>query len=312
MKRMGGALMVIRNSALVLIAAFLCSCGGDELIAQRQPRSEPNDQPADSAPLDDPPLEQPPIETPPVEQPPIEDPPVVDPPVEDPPASWKIHVFAHSASELYSINPQTLAVRSVGPFVWPGAESLEMKDIAIDAKGLMVGVTKDKFFHVDLTTAHCTFKGTPGVSMNSLSFIPAHNSDPTGPDRLLGATTDGLLYEVNRNDGWSTLFGDLGRWSSSGDMVSVAGVGTLAMVYKDPYPDDWLVSIDLKSGWVEAEIGSTALPDIFGLGYWDGVLYGFSNYGYILEIDPITATATIAVDTGLEWAGGGVTTVAPQ
>src|SRR3972149_3519382 len=51
-------------------------------------------------------------------------------------------VYAHSASELYRVDPDTFAVTLVGPFQWPSVAD-QMTDIAIDKDGNMVGISFD-------------------------------------------------------------------------------------------------------------------------------------------------------------------------
>src|SRR5690242_19919341 len=81
-------------------------------------------------------------------------------------------VYAHSDSELYSIDPDTLKVTLVGPFQWPDLSD-QMTDIAIDKNGLMIGISYDKVYSVDVMTAKCTYLAPLDRSFNGLSFVPA-------------------------------------------------------------------------------------------------------------------------------------------
>src|SRR5688572_22370570 len=45
-------------------------------------------------------------------------------------------IYAHSAHQLHKIDPDTLAVTSIGPFAWPDAIGPDgMTDIAVDKDG---------------------------------------------------------------------------------------------------------------------------------------------------------------------------------
>ena len=82
-------------------------------------------------------------------------------------------VYAHTASALYKVDPDTLAVTKIGNFVWStGGDS--MTDIAINKTGLMIGVSSTAVYRVDVTTAQATRLAT-GLTgqFNGLSFIPA-------------------------------------------------------------------------------------------------------------------------------------------
>src|SRR5262245_46301438 len=105
-------------------------------------------------------------------------------------------VYAHSASTLYKVDPDTLAVTEIGPFVWPsGSDS--MTDIALDRDGDMIGVSFTKVYSVDKTNAHTTFLSNLSRQFNGLSFIPPTGPDPNGPERLVGTTLDGSIWEIN-------------------------------------------------------------------------------------------------------------------
>src|SRR5437899_1455945 len=63
-------------------------------------------------------------------------------------------VYAHTANQLYKVDPDTYQVTMVGTFDFGSFE--EMTDLAIDANGNMVGVSFFAVYKVDPNTAHCT------------------------------------------------------------------------------------------------------------------------------------------------------------
>ena len=56
-------------------------------------------------------------------------------------SSGTTYVYAHTAHELYKIDPDTLARTLVGKFGWPNNSSDQMTDLAIDRNGNKIGVS---------------------------------------------------------------------------------------------------------------------------------------------------------------------------
>ncbi|RMH40141.1 MAG: hypothetical protein D6689_14620 [Deltaproteobacteria bacterium] len=119
-------------------------------------------------------------------------------------------VFAHSATELYRVDPDTLAVTLVGPFPWPAGAD-RMTDIAIDKDGRLIGISFDKVYAVDEATAACRYLADLDGQFNGLSFIPAQQVGPTGDETLVGAALDGSFVRIDPITGAST---PIGRWEA--------------------------------------------------------------------------------------------------
>src|SRR5438128_2397972 len=67
-------------------------------------------------------------------------------------------IYAHSYSDLYSIDHDTLSTTHIGPFLWPpevGGTDM-MTDIAVDKGGNIIGVSFGNVYAVDHDTAACT------------------------------------------------------------------------------------------------------------------------------------------------------------
>ncbi len=223
----------------------------------------------------------------------------------------KAVVYAHTAGNLYRVDPDTLAVTFIAAFGWPSGDD-EMYDIAIDKNGKMIGITSDAVYAVDVMTAKCTFLAAfQGSVFNGLSFISADQIDNAGAEILVGADTNGDVYKVNPADGVQTLIGNYGsNWGSSGDLVSVAGA-TYATVNEGGFGEnDTLVSVDPKTGKA-TRIGDTGFAGIYGLGYWKQKLFGFSTSNQFLLIDIATGKGTLQKTGAQSWNGAGVTTAAP-
>ena len=99
---------------------------------------------------------------------------------------------------------------------------------------------------------------------------------------------------------------------ASGDIVSVKGFGTVATLVKanEQNPTDWLARVDPYTGKA-TPIGDTGIDRIWGLGYWEGKLYGFTSDAEFVLIDRNTGKATLVSTDNISWWGAGVTTEAP-
>lgn len=218
------------------------------------------------------------------------------------------HIYAHSLSTLYKVDPDTLEVTPIGPFGWPpGYESELMTDIAVSYDNEITGVSFGAVFAVDRDTAAVTFLANlTGQQFNGLTFIPQSG----GTEILVGTGLGGTLWQIDPTTGDSTQIGAFGGlMTSSGDIVSVAGFGTVATV-KNGSEIDYLARIDEATG-AATIIGTTGEYDIWGIGYWRNRVFGFMSTNEFVLIDVLTGDATF-VSLGPEnWAGAGVTTRAP-
>ena len=221
-------------------------------------------------------------------------------------------VFAHTSSTLYRVDPETLAVTLVGDFVWSSGSD-EMTDIAIDQDGVMIGISFTSVYRVDPMTAHATLlsSGLDG-DFNGLSFVPGDQlGNPEAADVLVATRdVDGRVFRVDPMTGHTTPIGDMGPgFSSSGDVVSVSGWGTAATA--NGFPQDRLVRLTPVTFSAQAIGGATGYGDIWGVGFWKDRVYGFTETGSFVLIDPATGVASLVGSSGQRWWGAAVTTRAP-
>lgn len=219
-------------------------------------------------------------------------------------------VYAHSASTLYKIDPDTLAVTKIASFGWPSGTD-EMTDIAVDKNGAIIGVSETSVYRVDPATAACTVlsRSLQGA-FNGLSFVPADVVGASGDDILVGTRgDDGIVDRIDPMTGAVTQIGNMGStFSSSGDLVAVAGFGTVQTTLGTS--SDVLAKLAPVTFKATAA-GATGFSDIWGLAFWKGKVFGFTAGGQFLTIDPATGVATLVQSGGPEWWGAGVTTIAP-
>jgi len=240
-------------------------------------------------------------------------------------------VYAHSELTLYRFNPVAGDFVTVGNFnCLEGTEGVAfMMDIAIDRAGNMVGtaamsehtVITGRLVSIDKMTAACAVLRT-GSYPNSLAFVPVGT---VLPDReaLVGYVDDSYV-RIDPDSGAVSMVGRLNAagapnpWISSGDIVSIVGGGTyLTVIPKGSVSadaqGDRIAEVDPATGAIVRVIGATGTPGLYGLGYWGGIAYGFSNGGLLVKIDLTTGAGTPVSITGAPAAfyGAGTTTVAP-
>lgn len=224
-------------------------------------------------------------------------------------------VYAHTATSLYRIDPDTYAATKVGDFGLTGLLEV-MTDLAIDANGNLVGVTFSSVYSIDANTGRATLLsgGSLLQQFNGLSFVPASAVGQTGADVLIGTdNANGNVYNVNPATGVTSVIGSMGgSFISSGDVVSVAD-GTSAQTYQTVPGTTHDVLVKLAASTFHATpIGTnTGFDKIYGLGFWKGKVFGFTYTGQIITIDPTTGVGTMVANSGVQWNGAAVTTVAP-
>lgn len=220
-------------------------------------------------------------------------------------------VFGHSGGQLFRVDPDTKAVTVVGNFKSCGGSVI---DIAIDKAGNMFGTTFSTFVSIDKKTAACT-QISSGSYPNSLSFVPAGTLDPA-VEALVGY--NGSTYvRIDPKTGKVSNVGSIsGGYQSSGDIVSVIGGDTLLTVKGGAKScADCIVRVNPKTGDIIGTPDPIPFGSVFGLAFWAGIAYGFTDGGEIFSYDTVTqATQTIPIPnkpSGLNFYGAGSTTCAP-
>ncbi|MGN6106271.1 MAG: hypothetical protein ACTHU0_14275 [Kofleriaceae bacterium] len=227
-----------------------------------------------------------------------------DPPSSDAPQASLTAVYAHTAGELFRVDPDTLVVTSVGPFGFQGASD-SITDIAIDRNGLLLGISFDKLYRIDPSTAATTFLAQLGGAFNGMSFVPAAQVGETGDDVLI-AVSGPYVYRINPATGGAAQIGDVSPYSSSGDIVSVEGYGTVLTS-----PGDVLVRL-APGDFAPTPVGtSIGFSGVWGVAYWGSRLFGFTSGGQFITIDPNTGVGTLVQANGPSWWGAAVNTNAP-
>ncbi len=219
-------------------------------------------------------------------------------------------VFGHGPSVLYKLDPLTKVVTVVGNFT--GCSSVI--DLAIDKNSLIFATTFSGLYKIDKNTAACTHISS-GSYPNSLSFVPEGTVDQN-EEALVGY--NGSTYvRIDTVNGNVTQIGSLGSgYASSGDIVSVIKGGTFLTVTGSGC-GDCLVEVNPTTGAMIKNWGPVGHSAVYGLAYWGGSAYGFSNAGQLFEInfgqDLVTSTviAIPAAPPNLQFWGAGSSTDVP-
>jgi hypothetical protein len=236
------------------------------------------------------------------------DAPVI-PPGDDPPL--QTFVYAHTRSTLYRVDPDTLAITMIGNFSFPTGNE-DITDIAINKNNEMIGISFGSVYRIDPGNATGT-RLTSGLGglFNGMSFVPATEIGQTGDDILIATrNSDGVVHRIDPMTGVATPIGNMGSFASSGDCVSVAQLGTLQTA-DNGIGADRLVRL-APNTFTATPIGNDiGFSDIWGIAFWKDKVFGFTNGGEFITIDPTTGVGTLVQGNGPAWWGAAVTTLAP-
>lgn len=219
-------------------------------------------------------------------------------------------VWGQSPDTLYKLDPKTNGVTTVGKF--QGCAGVI--DIALDKDSNLFAAASGGLYTVDKATAKCTLLASGGYP-NSLSFVPAGTVDPN-KEALVGYL--GAEYvRIDTGTGQVIPIGQLsGGYTSSGDVVSVKGKTYLTANGQSCTKGDCLLEINPKTGDLVKNWGAVGFDAVFGLAFWAGKAYGFTDGGEVFEISftmtGITSTKiSIPGNPKLQFWGAGSTTSAP-
>lgn len=219
-----------------------------------------------------------------------------DIPVEDDPVELaEAAVYANTSTTLYEVDPASGGHTWIGNFREDGFEVNGFVDIAIDRKGRMYGGTFDALYRIDPTTAEVIYLCDANHDMTGMAF----SSDGV---LFVGGGTSIHVMDVQTCNTEALL--DSSTYSTSGDLVGLPD-GYLYWTVRGNENDE-LVRVDPNTG-ATAWVGTIPEKGLYGLGYAEEQLFGFSSKGKIVRISPIGASAAVMVDND-EMAWWGATT----
>jgi hypothetical protein len=201
-----------------------------------------------------------------------------------PPAAEPVYI--QTGTTLYSYDPSVNRATRVGDFRDQNGEIDLMVDIAIDRNGTMYGGVsrrnndgsyQNQIYLVNPETAFCTFLYEFDDRLNGMSFLD--------DGRLVIAGERVTVIDPNSGQALVT-WPSTDQYITSGDVVGLPdGFLYWTVEGANMGDSDRVVRIDPSSGMTQV-IGDASVESIFGLGYADGVLYGFTSRGQVVTLDP--------------------------
>jgi hypothetical protein len=233
-------------------------------------------------------------------------------------------VFGQSATTLYRLNPTTKAVTRVGDFSGCGPS---ITDIAVNESGAMFGTAEDALYSIDKNTAACALIAR-GTYPNSLSFLPngivPKGATGAGSSFLVGFENADYVRIDTATGKMVTIQAKALRTGleSSGDIVSVKDGPTYLTVKASGNGtsckgEDCLVELNPVTGQITANYNQIGYTRVFGLAFWAGKIYGFTEAGSLVEMGISGTTVNTKLisipnpPAGLQFYGAGSTTSAP-
>ncbi|MCB9679547.1 MAG: hypothetical protein H6737_30860 [Alphaproteobacteria bacterium] len=216
-------------------------------------------------------------------------------------------VYANTSTDLFTVDPVTGQRDLIGSFhTAAGASVSQMTDIAIDHEGQVFGGTFDALYQIDPTTAQVEKICDTDIEMMGLAFTP---------DGVLLAAGDTVIKRVDLADCSATPVVYNTPYETSGDLVGLPD-GFLYWTVWEEETSDGLVRIDPQT-WQVTYLGTIPVGKLFGLGYADDQLFGFSRNGETVSVYPGPAGAggyvdaqVLSNDANVSWWGATTNPVA--
>lgn len=196
----------------------------------------------------------------------------------DPPPPAREPIYIHTGSTLYSYDTVRNQAVPVGEFrTTRGQPITDMADIAIDLTGRMFGGGVDRTVYlINPTTGQCEARFDSTDRVHGMTFLSDGNLVVAGDFvRIIDPNSGRVIRELVDDDGYQT----------SGDIVGLPDGNLYWTVRGDRNTGDLVVRIDPRTGNIR-RLGEANADRLFGLGYADGVLYGFSADGVVVDLEP--------------------------
>ena len=201
-------------------------------------------------------------------------------------------MYANTSGSLYQVDPETSAMTLIGDFTEDGRPVDHFEDIAIDLSGHMYGGTGEYMYLINPNTAEVRAICPLDIDTTALTFT-------SEGELIIGVDT--ALYRFDVVDCSISVLIPNSYFETSGDIVglpdgylywSVRGSGS-----------DKLIKVNPRTGY-EEWVGDIGEDRLYGMGYANDKLYGFSGEGVIVEIDPSTGSSSFMKEVnGLSWWG---------
>lgn len=217
-------------------------------------------------------------------------------------------VYANTSGELFEVEPSTGLRTSIGQFrdSLTNAPVDGFFDIAINNSGAVYGGTDEGIYRIDPETAQVERVCDSTTRPLGMAFTP--------DDRLLVAG-DEYITHLNLGNCQETDVVSGTPYLTSGDIVNLPD-GFVYWTVEEGDHEDGLVRID-PSNWSLSYVGLIPFGKLYGIGYAEGQLFGFSRYGDTVAIavneptqNGYVQTTALRNDEGFSWWGATTNPVA--
>ncbi|MEE2902484.1 MAG: hypothetical protein VYC39_09145 [Myxococcota bacterium] len=196
-----------------------------------------------------------------------------------PPEKAQEPIYIHTGDTLYSYEIENNRAVEIGQFRDRDGPLEGIVDIAIDLDGKMFGGTRDKkIYLINASTGYCEYRFSFDDILHGLTFLSDGSLVVAGERvSIINPTTGELQLEIAAAQEYET----------SGDIVGLPD-GMLYWTVRNNNNNqagDGVVRISPISGRIDW-IGEASVQQIYGLGYAEDRLYGFSDDGIVVTIDP--------------------------
>ena len=188
-------------------------------------------------------------------------------------------MYANAASQLFAVDPSSDSIERVGAFELQGVPVERFVDMAMDGEGRLFGGTYDAIYEIGPTTASLRYHCATTADLTAMAF------DADGTLYVGGEST---IQRLNLNDcSLETVF-EGPEYETSGDLVGTPDGALYWSVTGDG--EDELVRLDPTDGSIEwvRKLGAQRL---YGLGYMNGDVYGFSSFGKVVQASLVPTEA---------------------
>ncbi|MEZ0231171.1 MAG: hypothetical protein ACAI25_21320 [Planctomycetota bacterium] len=226
-----------------------------------------------------------------------------------------LHDYAvDRAGYLYDIDIEALSWRRVGqvriPLQGGSYEAPTLCDLGASADGFLYGISADSLYLIRIEKPEESKK----IGDHGLDNTYGMGMGPKG--ELVINTLGGDVYTIDPKTAKGKLVGPMkGGFVASGDLAMVH-----TRTQPNGQPEDVIVS-SVKKGGVEHMVtldlatgkatdrgecvdeNGNAIGSVFGIIVRKEIVYGLTNDGDILRIDPFTAKCKVLKRTGISWWG---------
>ena len=226
-------------------------------------------------------------------------------------------VYAHSDTVLYSIDLANQTLVTVGPFNSPNHES--MTDLAVGTDGTIYVISETYIYTANAANGQLTELGPMNAcGMQTVALTT------TSSGQIWAGDFKGALCQIDVTASPPTIAAPITMGSGmalTGDFVGVSDGTIFGTAYKlsDPsgsgtQANNVLVKVDLTSGAV-TQLGSTGFPQLYGVAFQEGKVFGFTHdgTGRVVTIDTTTGVGTLfgtfmdpTTNKGISFGGAGV------